>query len=48
VTFQNPEWPFTEPKDKNLPVMIIDVESKSVNACDDARYEFLDKAYGNH
>jgi para-nitrobenzyl esterase len=43
-----PEWPYAGPKDKNPPVMIIDVESKSVNASDDARYEFLDKAYGNH
>ena len=43
-----PEWPLAEPKDKNPPVMIIDVESKSVNASDDARYEFLDKAYGNN
>ena len=41
------EWPSIAPKDKNPPVMIIDVESKSVNASDDARYEFLDKTYGN-
>ncbi len=43
-----PEWPLAEPKDKNPPVMIIDIESKMIHASEDARYEFLDKAYGNN
>lgn len=42
-----PEWPSAAPEDKNPSVMIIDVESKNANAFDEARYEFLDKAYGN-
>jgi para-nitrobenzyl esterase len=42
-----PEWPSAKPGDKNPSIMIIDTESKAVNAKDDARYEFLDKAYGN-
>lgn len=42
-----PEWPNAKAGDKNPPVMIINTESKSVNAKNDARYEFLDKAYGN-
>ena len=40
-----PEWPAAKPGDKNPDVMIIDVESKALKANDDARYEFLDKAY---
>lgn len=40
-------WPAAEPNDTTPPVMIIDVESKSVDAKDDARYVFLDKAYKN-
>jgi para-nitrobenzyl esterase len=43
-----PEWPSAGPMEKNPPVMIINTESKSVNARDDARYEFLDKDYGNN
>lgn len=43
-----PDWPSTGNNEKDPPVMIIDTESKSVNATDDARYEFLDKAYGNN
>ena len=42
-----PEWPSASPKDKNPSVMIIDVESRSIDISDDERYEFLDKAYGN-
>jgi len=42
-----PEWPSAGPKEKTPPVMIIDTESKSVNATDDVRYEFLDRDYGN-
>ncbi len=42
-----PEWPSAKAGDKTPPVMIIDTESKAINTKDDARYEFLDKAYGN-
>lgn len=42
-----PEWPSAKAGDKNPPVMIINTESKAINTKDDARYEFLDKAYGN-
>ena len=42
-----PEWPAAEAKDTTPPVMIIDVESKTVDAKDDSRYVFLDKAYKN-
>jgi para-nitrobenzyl esterase len=42
-----PEWTAAKPGDANPPVMILDTESKTVNAADDARYEFLDKAYKN-
>lgn len=41
-----PEW--KNAMDTTLPVMIIDVESKTVQAKDDARYQFLDKAYQNN
>jgi len=41
------EWPAAEPNDTTPPVMIIDVQSKAVDAKDDARYLFLDKAYKN-
>jgi para-nitrobenzyl esterase len=37
-----PEWPAAKPNDQNPPVMVLDTESKSVNA-NDARYLFLDK-----
>ncbi len=43
-----PEWPATKPNDTTPPVMIIDTQSKSVDAKDDARYLFLDKAYKNN
>jgi len=42
-----PNWPAAEAKDDTPPVMIIDTESKAVDAKDDARYMFLDKAYKN-
>jgi len=42
-----PEWPAAEPNDTTPPVMIIDVQSKAVDANNDARYLFLDKAYKN-
>lgn len=41
------EWPAAEANDTTPPVMIIDIESKSVDAKDDARYLFLDKIYKN-
>jgi para-nitrobenzyl esterase len=43
-----PEWPAAEATDTTPPVMIIDTQSKSVDAKDDARYLFLDKAYKNN
>jgi len=43
-----PEWPAAEAHDTTPPVMIIDTQSKSVDAKDDARYLFLDKAYKNN
>lgn len=43
-----PEWPEAGPDDTTPPVMIIDVESKAVDAKDDARYVFLDKFYKNN
>ncbi|MGC3946927.1 MAG: carboxylesterase family protein [Chryseolinea sp.] len=42
-----PNWPAAEANDTTPPVMIIDIESKSIDAKDDARYQFLDKAYKN-
>ena len=42
-----PEWTVAKAGDANPPVMILDIESKTVNAMNDARYEFLDKAYKN-
>ena len=42
-----PEWPAAEAQDTTPPVMIINVESKAVDAKDDARYVLLDKAYKN-
>lgn len=42
-----PEWKAAKAGDANPPVMVLDVESKTVNAVNDARYEFLDKAYKN-
>lgn len=42
-----PEWTAAKAGDATPPVMIIDKESKTVKAPNDARYEFLDKAYKN-
>ncbi len=42
------EWPAATAKDDTPPVMVIDVESKTVKAEDDARYIFLDKKYKNN
>lgn len=42
-----PEWTAAKAGDVTPPVMIIDIESKTVKAQNDARYEFLDKAYKN-
>ena len=42
-----PEWTAAKAGDSTPPVMIIDTESKTVKALNDARYEFLDKAYKN-
>jgi para-nitrobenzyl esterase len=41
-----PVWYSVQPDDQTPPVMIIDIESKSMDAKDDARYEFLDRSYG--
>jgi para-nitrobenzyl esterase len=43
-----PEWPAASALDTTPPVMIIDVESKTVKTENDARYLFLDKAYKNN
>ncbi|MBT1703396.1 carboxylesterase/lipase family protein [Chryseosolibacter indicus] len=43
-----PEWPAAEATDTTPPVMIIDVQSKAIDAKDDARYIFLDNAYKNN
>ena len=43
-----PKWPAAEAADTTPPVMILDVKSKAVEAEDDARYLFLDKAYQNN
>lgn len=42
-----PEWTVAKSGDITPPVMVIDTESKTVKAPNDARYEFLDKAYKN-
>jgi para-nitrobenzyl esterase len=42
-----PEWTAAKTGDATPPVMIIDTESKTIKATDDARYEFLDKAFKN-
>ena len=43
-----PNWEAAEPKDSRPSVMVIDTESKLIGADNDARYEFLDKAYKNN
>jgi para-nitrobenzyl esterase len=42
-----PEWTAAKTGDANPPVMVLNTESKTINAKNDARYEFLDKAYKN-
>ena len=42
-----PEWVAAKAGDIMPPVMIIDTESKTVKAPNDARYEFMDKAFKN-
>jgi len=42
-----PVWTAAKAGDANPPVMIINTESKTINATNDARYEFLDNAYKN-
>lgn len=42
-----PEWAPAKPGDPTPSVMVIDVDSKGINAPSDDRYEFLDQAYHN-
>lgn len=42
-----PEWPAAKKGDAAPPVMVIDTQSKAIKAANDARYDFLDKAYKN-
>lgn len=42
-----PEWTVAKAGDVNPPVMVLNTESKTINAKNDARYEFLDRAYKN-
>lgn len=42
-----PNWPAAKPGDSHPDLMVINVTSQSVKADNDARYNFLDKAYGN-
>jgi len=42
-----PEWQAARPGDNNPDVMILNTTSKAEKASNDARYQFLDKAYGN-
>ena len=42
-----PKWPVAGAQDNTPPPMIIDVLSISKPAEQDARYQFLDKTYGN-
>jgi len=43
-----PNWPAAQANDANPDIMVINLDSKSIKATNDARYLFLDKAYGNH
>ncbi len=43
-----PNWPAAEKNTVDPEVMIINTKSKAVKASNDARYIFLDKAYGNN
>ena len=42
-----PQWDAAKRKGDSPAVMVIDTESKMISAENDARYRFLDKAYGN-
>jgi para-nitrobenzyl esterase len=42
-----PEWTAAKAGNPTAPVMVLDTESKTVNAVHDARYTFLDKMYKN-
>lgn len=42
-----PEWKVAKAGEANPPVMILDVNSRTENAANDARYKFLDKSYAN-
>jgi para-nitrobenzyl esterase len=42
-----PNWDVAKSGDTTPPVMILDVESRTEKAANDARYEFLDKAFKN-
>ena len=42
-----PEWAPAKAGDQNPDVMVIDINSKTIKAPDDARYQFLDGSYGN-
>lgn len=42
-----PDWPAAKKTETNPPVMSINTDTKMINATNDARYEFLDKAYKN-
>ncbi|HRI20384.1 MAG TPA: carboxylesterase family protein, partial [Panacibacter sp.] len=41
-------WPALVKNAADTDVMVIDIESKAIKAKDEARYLFLDKAYGNN
>jgi para-nitrobenzyl esterase len=43
-----PNWPSAEANDPTPPVMLIDVESKEIEAKEDARYLFHDNQYKNN
>ncbi len=43
-----PEWKSADANNENPPVMVIDSVSHLINAMNDARYRFLDKAYKNN
>jgi para-nitrobenzyl esterase len=43
-----PHWEAAAPKDTTPPVMVIDTKSTLIKTTNEARYEFLDTAYGNN
>lgn len=42
-----PQWDAAKGKEAMPPVMVIDTDSKQIKASNDARYEFLDRAFEN-